>query len=167
MNTHGLVHWEAKTGLKRLMSWCAQVRGCCRVWWLPRPAATTAWAPPGSAHTSLWDRYRTATKFPFIYSFSRNCVASVLISTFMCLFERLDIPRIGPHIWLQLNRQTDPRNIYISHRYECRNWERERYNSVMEIRRLHSFIFWEYINGNQTFILDSHRPFVCSVVHVV
>jgi hypothetical protein len=24
------------------------------------------------------------------------------------------------------------------------------------------FHFWEYINGNQTFILDSHRPFICS-----
>jgi hypothetical protein len=23
--------------------------------------------------------------------------------------------------------------------------------------------FWEYINGNQTFILNSHRPFICSV----
>ncbi len=23
------------------------------------------------------------------------------------------------------------------------------------------FHFWEYINGNQTFILDSHRPFIC------
>jgi hypothetical protein len=23
--------------------------------------------------------------------------------------------------------------------------------------------FWEYINRNQTFILDSHRPFICSV----
>jgi hypothetical protein len=27
------------------------------------------------------------------------------------------IPRIGPHIWLQQNRQTDPGNILISHRY--------------------------------------------------
>ncbi len=25
------------------------------------------------------------------------------------------------------------------------------------------FYFWEYINGNPTFILDSHRPFICSV----
>ncbi len=25
--------------------------------------------------------------------------------------------------------------------------------------------FWEYINGNQTFILDSHWPFICSVHH--
>jgi hypothetical protein len=29
----------------------------------------------------------------------------------------LCIPRIGPHIWLQQNRQTDLRNIKISHRY--------------------------------------------------
>jgi hypothetical protein len=25
------------------------------------------------------------------------------------------------------------------------------------------FHFWEYINWNQSFILDSHRPFICSV----
>jgi hypothetical protein len=29
----------------------------------------------------------------------------------------LYIPRIGPHIWLQQNRQTYPGNIKISHRY--------------------------------------------------
>ncbi len=29
----------------------------------------------------------------------------------------LYIPRIGPHIFLQQNRQTDPENIYISHSY--------------------------------------------------
>jgi hypothetical protein len=26
------------------------------------------------------------------------------------------------------------------------------------------FHFWEYISGNQTFILDSHQPFICSAV---
>jgi hypothetical protein len=26
------------------------------------------------------------------------------------------------------------------------------------------FHFWEYINWNQTFILDSHRPFIYSVL---
>jgi hypothetical protein len=31
--------------------------------------------------------------------------------------SNLYIPRIVPHIWLQQNRQTDPGNIYISHRY--------------------------------------------------
>ncbi len=28
------------------------------------------------------------------------------------------------------------------------------------------FHFWEYINGNQTFTLDSHRPFICSVAAI-
>jgi hypothetical protein len=43
------------------------------------------------------------------------------------------IPRIGPHISLQQNRQTDPGNINLSQIYECRNWEIEHYNSVLEI----------------------------------
>jgi len=73
----------------------------------------------------------------------------------------LYLPRLSPHIFLQQNRQTDPGNIYVnlSQIYECRNWETEHYNSVME----YQFHFWEYINGNQTFILDSHRSFICSV----
>jgi hypothetical protein len=52
------------------------------------------------------------------------------------------ISRIGPHIWLQLNRQSDPGNIYInlSKIYEFRNWETEHYNYVLEIRMLHSFL---------------------------
>jgi hypothetical protein len=28
------------------------------------------------------------------------------------------------------------------------------------------FHFWEYINGNQTFILDSHRPFICIELYI-
>jgi hypothetical protein len=27
------------------------------------------------------------------------------------------------------------------------------------------FHFWEYINGNQTFIWDFHRPFICSALN--
>jgi hypothetical protein len=49
--------------------------------------------------------------------------------------SNLYIPRIGPHTSLQQNRQTDPGNIKMYHRYmyECRNWETEHYNSVLEI----------------------------------
>ncbi len=47
----------------------------------------------------------------------------------------LYISRIGPHISLQQNRQTDPGNVKISHRYVCesRNREIEHYISVLEI----------------------------------
>jgi hypothetical protein len=75
----------------------------------------------------------------------------------------LYIPRIGPHtrISLQQNRQIDTGNIHInlSQIYDCRNWEIEHYNSVLEI----TFLYWKFINENQTYILDSHWPFICSV----
>jgi hypothetical protein len=28
----------------------------------------------------------------------------------------------------------------------------------------YQFHFWEYIKGNETFVLDFHRPFICSVL---
>ncbi len=46
----------------------------------------------------------------------------------------LYIPRISTHILLQENRQTDPGNIKsLTDIYECRNWETEHNNSVLEI----------------------------------
>ncbi len=47
--------------------------------------------------------------------------------------------------------------VSLSQIYECRSWETEHYNSVLEIT-----VSFLYINGNQTFILDSHRLFICS-----
>ena len=53
----------------------------------------------------------------------------------------LYIPRIGPHIWMQQNKQIDRGNIFISHKYmNVGILETEHYYSVLEIRRLHSFI---------------------------
>ncbi len=75
----------------------------------------------------------------------------------------LYIPRIdGPHIWLQQNRQTDPEKIKISHRYMNVELGDRTLYFCFESKEAAQFHFWEYINGNKTFTLDSHRPFICS-----
>ncbi len=54
----------------------------------------------------------------------------------------LYIPTIGPHIWLQQIDTPILEILYVnfSHIYECRYWETEYYNSILEITRLHSLI---------------------------
>ncbi len=53
----------------------------------------------------------------------------------------LYISRIGPQIWLQQHKTyrsweyINPSEIYV-----CKNWETEHNNSVLELRKLHSFI---------------------------
>ncbi len=76
---------------------------------------------------------------------------------------------ISTHIWLQLNRQTNPGNIKISHRYMSVGIGRQTLSFCFGNNEAAQFPFWECIlgSGNQTFIVDSHRPFICSVHHVL
>ncbi len=103
---------------------------------------------PGQYSRSFY----TTTKIPFTYSFFRNCAASVPISTFMCLwaiymFHIFPCSRIGrPILEIYIN---------LSQIYECRNWETEHNNSVLEIRKAAQFYFWKCINGNQTVRLQN------------
>jgi hypothetical protein len=46
------------------------------------------------------------------------------------------------------------------HVNECGNWETEHYSSVLES----AVSFLRIHNCNQTFILDSSHPFICSAV---
>ncbi len=64
-----------------------------------------------------------------------NCSASVPIPTLTCLW--------AIYIWVQELR--DENIIILFWKYEASQ-----------------FHFWEYMNGNQTFILDSHQHFICS-----
>ncbi len=74
----------------------------------------------------------TATKISFINSFSGNRVNSVPISTFMCLWVITSIySQDRSAYFLQQNKQTDPENILISHRYMSVGTGRQ--NSVSEI----------------------------------
>jgi hypothetical protein len=70
----------------------------------------------------------------------------------------LYISRIGPHIFLEQNRQTDLGNIYISHRYMSVGTLGTGRQNITMLFWKSQFHFWEFLNRNQPFILNSHRP---------
>ncbi len=76
----------------------------------------------------------------------------------------LNILRIGPNISLQQNMQTDPGNTVYKYLTECRNWETDYYNSVLEITVSFLGIHkWEpeiYIGFSQVLHLQCSEKFV-------
>jgi hypothetical protein len=96
-----------------------------------------------------------------MYSQKKKLFASVPIpASPLVSVSDLYIPRIGAErSWKYINFS----QIY------CMSVGIGRQNIIIlfEDNEAAQFHLWEYINGNQTFILDSHRPFICSVYAVV
>ncbi len=82
----------------------------------------------------------TVPKIEFMYSWKRNCPASVPIPTIMCLWATYIFPG-SVHIFGCSKIDRPILEIYkFLTDYEFRNWETEHYNSVLKITRLHSFM---------------------------
>ena len=71
-----------------------------------------------------------------MYSQKRNCAASKTNFHIHVPVNDLYIPKIGSHIFLHQNRQTDHGNIIISHRHM----------NVEIGTEATQFLFWECIN---------------------
>ncbi len=125
-----------------------------------RGIAGLAYKEKGTSQRSVHcARYqpRTVPKIEFMYSRKRNG-ASQYQFLHSCACEQFIYSQVGPHIWLQ-QKQTDQAWKYIS---LSKIYGRLNVIILFGNKEAAQFHFWEHINGSETFILDSYRPFICS-----
>ncbi len=103
-----------------------------------------------------------------MYSFSRNCAASVPVSTFMCLWVSLSdlyIPRIGPHISCSsIGRQIVGIYKSLTDAHECQNWDWGRSILFLGIF-VSNFQFWFFAVCKGLYHIQSCQPIVLTAFH--
>ncbi len=104
--------------------------------------------------------YYTVPKIKFMNSQKRNCAASAPIPTFPG----------SVHIFgcSKMDRQRSWKYINLSQIYECRNWETEHYDSVLEITvsflRIHKWEPGILIGFSPALYLQVSRRFISSQI---
>ncbi len=84
---------------------------------------------------------------------SHSCICEWLIYS-QDLSAYLAAAKYADWSWEYINR---------SQKHECGNWDSGDRTFCFGNNKSAQFHFWEYLNRNQTFILDSRWPFICCV----
>ncbi len=104
----------------------------------------------------------TVPKIRFMHFQRWNCAASFPIPTFMYLWAIY----LFPGLVFLFSCSKICRRILGIYKSFTNTWMWKWGDKTLNFffnNKAVQFYFWEYINRNQTFILDSHRPFICSL----
>ncbi len=139
------------------MHFCSLKTKCSTVW------RETFFFLPGKVSRKFFSKKcHTVPKIRFMYSQKWNCPASFPIPTFMYMWAIY----ISPESVCLFNCSKIGKPIRGIYKLLTDTWMWKLGGRTLLFcfgnNEAAQFHFWEYINSNQTFILDSHRAFICS-----